>query len=59
MSRIIWVILITLKVLNFAIFAKLFTREKFQNHKIAKLNTREIKYMTSFKFSFSYYLTKV
>ena len=42
----------TLKVLNFAvlyfvIFAKFCTRVKFQNHKIPKVNTREIKYLAS------------
>ena len=54
----------TLNVLNFTgikfrdfrdltIFAKFCARVKFQNHKIAKLNTCEIKYFPSLRFSFS------
>ena len=41
------------------IFVKFCTRIKFQNHKIAKLNTREIKYFPSLRFSFSQYLIEV
>ena len=35
------------------IFAKLCTCKMFQNHKIAKLNTHEIKHLLGFRFSFS------
>ena len=59
MSRIVLVILITLKVLNFMIFVRLCNCEKFQNHKVAKVNTCKINYMSSFRLSFPWYLFKV
>ena len=48
----------TLKVLNFTIsvvfhhFREICTRKKFQNFKMAKSNTRKIKYLPSLRFSF-------
>ena len=38
---------LTIKIILF-----LFTHEKFQNHKIAKLNTSKVKYLPSLRFPF-------
>ena len=42
-----------LKGIKFRDFRELCIRQKFQNFKIAKLNTRQINYMSSLRFSFS------